>query len=87
MTERVGRIFARIRSYQRKAGTANGVMEFAIEYSLLDGALRSGYLEVAPGAIINERSLADDLKHDIASQLSGKYGVEYRDRDVILAGL
>lgn len=84
---RKAKVFARIRSYQRQGSAVDGGMEFCVEYTLLDGALRSGQTVVTPPAIVNERELADDIKAVLAVALSEKYAVEYRDRDIVLAGL
>ena len=88
MSSRIAKIFARVRSYRRVAGSPDGAFEFSIEYTLASGSAVSGYVIVTPPAIVNERELSDDLKAALANDLSLRYApTEYRPRDIVLAGI
>lgn len=88
MNNRTAKAFARIRSYNRPAGSEDGTLEIVVEFTLLGGAPRSGYFAVTPLPIVNERDLADDIRSALAGELSQRYAPEnYRPRDIVLAGL
>lgn len=88
MSSRIAKIFARVRSYRRVAGSPDGAVEFSIEYTLATGSPVSGYVIVTPPAIVNERELSDDLKSALANELSLRYPpADFRPRDIVLAGI
>lgn len=75
------KVFARIRGYRRPANYPEGVLEFSLEYTRIDCPQASGVFTVTAPPVMNEKSLADDLKDALGAHLA------VQSRHVVLAGL